>query len=195
MTYERKVNHVETGLSNRSSAYHTTSFAQLMIPVLEEVKALEDRKWQIFESRFIDGATGHALDMLGEYVGEPDQGDSESDHKVRIAMKLLAYLSRKGRRANYNRLLELLTGSSWFLSEAPGWAIFTQNDSNLYASAPLARLLEAASADGVLIRLCSNEAASDPFDWPSQDGSVAGGEWKAADATIAGNDWQGVQYP
>lgn len=193
VTYDRKTEHVEEGLDNRSTAHHLTSMAKLMVPLLEEVQVAEDLAWQVLESRFISLASGHSLDLLGGLVGEGDIGDTDDAQKLRIALKLAVYRSKKGRRKDYNRIFALLEGSIWGIFEYPGWAVFVQNGDKLYDSATLFRLLDSASGDGFWVRALFNESAEEPFKWGSSDGTIAGGEWDSSDGTTVGNDFQGVR--
>lgn len=195
MTWDQIDDHAGAMLDHMAGPYQIPSVQQLLIPIAEEIQALETLLWQIFAARFVDAATDDALDILGAMVGEPDLGDSDASYRLRISMKLRAVYSLKG-SADFWALLQLLVGITWAMQEAAGWVDVTQLSGALVIEpAALLRFLKIASADGVIVRLASLEGADagPSFEFKSADGTIVGSEWDSADHTIAGAKWIGVR--
>jgi len=193
MTWERETEHLEKALDERAGPFQVPETAWLIQPIARQIQELEDAVWQIFDSRFIDLATGDALEILGAIVGEYDDGGTDEDFRLRIRLKLKAIVSQ-GRQLDYFDLLNLIEGSTWSVQSRPGWALLIQRTGPPMDSATLFRMAKIASADGVLVRFEAYEDEdTDFFTWPSQDGSITGGEWASQDTTIPGDAWPGVR--
>ena len=190
--WQRDDKHTLRALENRAGPFQQADTARILSPLTDLMQEVEDVFWGIFEVRFLENATGDALDILGAIVGEQRLDDTEEEYKLRIRLKLRAINSQKKAR-DFIELLALLEGSTWYLSEAPGWVLVSQVAGPAVNGAHLLRLLEITSADGVIVRL-ETYGGGDPADlffWPSQDGSIDGGAWASQDGTIDGSDWFG----
>lgn len=188
MTYfERIEDHAERGVEKRSSAYFLADVADLMTPLLALVQEIEDVFWQIFDARFIDGASGEALRLLGLVVGEPVAQDGDAGLRLRLRLKIRALISR-GTREDLRAVLALIPEVAWTIQGAPGIVVIAQPTGPVLI-ADLFRVLSVAVGDGVLLQLDSKADAADAFEFPSVDGEFAGSAWASYDGAEVGAPW------
>lgn len=192
MTWTQNQEHVSEALDHIAGPFQVPDVEALLEVLAEQVQELEGAVWQVYDSRFLENATGRSLEIVGAMSGEEDLGDGEASFKLRIRLKLRAVHSRK-RYEDFVELLALIPDTRWRVGEIPGWVIVTQLSGAGVPTSALYRFLQIASADGVLVKLTASESADDPFTWPSFDGTIEGSAWGSFDGTIEGAPWQGVR--
>jgi len=68
--------------------------AALLGAYLGRVQDAEDALWELFTLRFLDTAEGAQLDVWGRVVGEPRNGTTDAQYRLRIALRVLVNRSR-----------------------------------------------------------------------------------------------------
>jgi len=96
---------------------------KLLTIYLEEIQELEDANFAVITSRFLEGAEGAQLDVLGALVGELRQGKTDEAYKVWITARIR--LNRSfGRPDDVIECLHLVTDAT-FVYEEYSSAFFT----------------------------------------------------------------------
>lgn len=187
--WQREDEHERKALDHRAGPYQIEDTAAFMIPVLEQIQEAENMLWSVFESRFIDVATGHALGILAAIVGEYAANDGDLGLRLRTKLKLAAIRSL-GSNVEVVAFLQLLIGIGFRVSSAPGWAIVTKISGELTSAKALYNLLDVATADGVRVRLETTPEA-ETFYWASSNDAGSGAAWPSSTLVVDSLPWNG----
>lgn len=188
--------HEERAKEHVAGPFQAQGLYLLLQPISEEIQAVEDALWAIYNARFLADAEGDALDVLGAALEEPRTGDDDDNYRIRLALKIRANVS-KGQSDDIADLLQIV-GSTyvWVVSEIPGWLSVGQGSGEFpFDAGRLSPILKYALADGFFLRLCATPDSTlgqDLLWFRSADSAVSGGTWQSADGAVAGDPWPGT---
>jgi len=117
-----------------------------------EYEQIENAFWQVYRSRFVDDAGGASLKILGNIVGEPQNGKDDPSYRVRIKARERINGSF-GKAQDILDVLALLEPTNSFVYTNDGDAAFTvalvNPPSGFATGTELASLIGETSAAGI----------------------------------------------
>lgn len=104
-------NHEVGAVANLTDAYRNTTVITGLVRVFSRRwNLVEAILWDVINSRNLDDASGHELDVLGEFVKEPRSGRSDLAYRVLIRLKI--FTLRTNGRAEDVIKFGMLTGAT-----------------------------------------------------------------------------------
>jgi hypothetical protein len=94
MSYSKKTNHVEEGISNFISQFRKQpTIVALASVYLRQIQDIENALSDLLTETNLNNAVGVHLDNIGALVGEPRSGRNDSQYRIAISARILLNIS------------------------------------------------------------------------------------------------------
>lgn len=84
----RESDHAGKMLARLAEEFRKPRIQAILTAEAAQYQAIEDALWQLLSEFGVDTAVGWALDVLGRIVGEPRQGASDADYRLRVRARI-----------------------------------------------------------------------------------------------------------